>query len=546
MSNNQQQLISKAQQVKEIVRCGKDPVHFIRNWVYIQHPKQGTIKFTTHPYQDECIRAFQEHRLNIVLKARQLGLTTLSAAYALWLAIFHKDKAILVIATKLAVAINFIKKVRFAMQHLPSWLMLPKPDPTNQKIQFSNGSSITAIPTSQDAGRGEALSLLIVDECAWVEQFADIWTGLAPTFSVGGNAILMSTPNGVGGQYYRLWIDAEAGVNDFNPIRLPWQVHPEHDQAWYEKETKSMSVRKRSQEFDCDFITSGDTFLQPDDLEYLRARIVPPKERTGFDRNIWVWQDPFPGKRYVISADVSRGDARDFSAFHIIENESCEVVAEYMGKIPPEKLADVLGEWGKKYNNALLAPENNTFGYFVNTKLRDVIGYRKLYYDGHDDWQTYMPFDSSELPGFSTNAKTRVQILTKLEELIRNKSIKVYSQRFYDQLQGFVWNGNRPQASKDSYDDLIMSLAIGCWLVSGANGLSQSAIDMSYAILSASCVSRRTIDSMPGNINEAKPLVSPNLLGMNAHSMYRPRDLSGVPSSSPITRSVSDFRWLLR
>lgn len=538
---------TRAEQVQEILRCGKDPAYFIKKYAKIQHPKRGTIPFETYPFQDDCIVDFQQHRLNIVLKSRQLGLSTVCAAYAAWLAIFYKDKNVLVIATKLSTAMNFIKKVKVILQSLPPWLLLPKYEPTKQAVAFSNGSQIVAIPTSSDAGRSEALSLLIIDEAAFIRDFEEIWTGLAPTFSTGGNAIILSTPNGVGGQYYRLWSEAVAGQNDFNPIRLSWEVHPEHDHDWYVKETRSLPRRKIAQEYDCDFISSGDTFLQPSDIEDLRALIKDPIEKLGHDRNVWIWAAPVAGHTYVVSADVSRGDAADYSAFHIIDTGECEVVGEYMGKVPPEKLAEMLNEWGKRYNDALIVPENNTFGYFVNTKLRDVLSYKRLYYSGNKgDPFNYIPNDPNELPGFPTNSKTRVQILTKLEEMIRNKTLKSYSRRLYDQLQAFVWNGNKPMAGKDSHDDLIMSMAIGCWLVEGGEGISEQAKQMAYAMLEATRVHSKGMDQMPGNVNEAQPLVNPNIQGINANSVYRPRDPSQMGTRNQYQRDISDFRWLMR
>ena len=535
--------LSRQQQVAEILKCGRDPEYFIRTYVKIQHATRGTIPFTTYPFQDECLKKFIEHRLNIVLKSRQLGLSTLCAAYATWFAIFHRDKNILVIATKLPTAMNFIKKVRVILENLPPWLLLTKFEPTKQIITFNNGSQIGAIPTSEDAGRSEALSLLIIDEAAFIRDFDHIWTGLAPTFSTGGSAIILSSPHGVGGQYYKLWTQAEAGQNDFNPIRLPWDVHPEHDQAWFEKETRGFGRRKIAQEYECDFTTSGDTFLTPEVLDELRAQIQDPMEKVG---QVWIWSPPVFGHKYVISADVARGDAHDYSTFHVIDTDDNEVAAEFMGKIPPERFADMLSEWGKKYNEALIAPENNSFGYFVNTKLRDT-GYKKLFFKNNrgDPWN-YIPIDPAELPGFQTDQKTRVQILTKLEEMIRTKALKLYSRRTYDQLQSFVWNGNKPMAGKDSFDDLVMSLAIGCWLVEGNSGLSESAVAMAYAIMNATRVQRKDFNQMPGGINDAQPLVNPNIRGANAQSVYRPRDPSQVSSTSPMLRDASDFSWLMR
>ena len=248
-------ITNKQKQVKEIVRCGKDPVYFMKKYVKIQHPTRGLIPFETYPFQETCVGDFENNRFNVILKSRQLGLSTLSASYALWMGIFQRDKNILVIATKLNVAMNFIRKVKTMLRSLPKWLGLPEVIADNkQTIEFSHGSVIKAIPTSDDAGRSEALSLLIVDEAAFVKNFDTLWMGLYPTLSTGGRAIVLSTPNGVGGQYYKLYTDATQGENEFNPINLPWHVHPERGDEWFKKETRNMSKRQIAQELLCDFV----------------------------------------------------------------------------------------------------------------------------------------------------------------------------------------------------------------------------------------------------------------------------------------------------
>jgi len=533
--------INRQQQVSEILKCGKNPVYFMKEYTKIQHPVKGLIPFETYEFQDECVKSFQESRFNIVLKSRQLGLSTVTAAYALWMALFKKDKNILVIATKLPTAMNFITKVKTMLDSLPAWLLLTKFEPTKQSIRFSNGSTITAVPTSPDAGRSEALALLIVDEAAFIRDFDDIWTGLYPTISTGGSAVILSTPNGVGGQYYKLWTEAESGLNDFNPIRLPWYVHPDHDQEWFDKETRNLPRRKVAQEFLCDFITSGDTFLQPGELDRMREMIQNPITKSGPQNGVWIWRNPEVNKKYVISADVSRGDASDYSAFHVIDYETCEVCAEFMGKIPPDKLSDILFEYGKLYNDALLCPEQNSFGYFTCVKLRDA-GYPRLYYSGtRGDPFDYRPVNPDDLPGFSTQAKSRHQMLAKLEELIRNGVIKSYSQRLYDQMQAFVWNGSKAMASKDAHDDLIISIAIGMWLTAGESSGNDQASNMAYAMLKATSRGSRSVSDaigLPGNRNTMMPI----------HPQIRSMSPFGNQNHSESTNQTdnSDFSWLYK
>jgi hypothetical protein len=544
--------ISQKQQVAEIIKCGKDPAYFIRKYVKIQHPLKGLIPFEMYPYQDTCLEDFEKHRFNIVLKSRQLGLSTLGAAYALWLAIFYREKNILVIATKLSTAINFIKKVKVALAALPQWLKIPKEvGIAKSEVSFDNGSQIKAVPTAEDAGRSEALSLLIVDEAAFIRDFGEIWTGLFPTLSTGGRALIISTPNGVAGvgaQYYRMWTEGEAGQNDFNTVRLEWTIHPEHDKKWYDDQCRQLGDPKRiAQELLCDFLSSGDTYLQPEDLSWVRSQIRDPISREGPSHNVWIWHRPNPAHKYIISADVARGDGADYSTFHIYDFEGCEMVAEFMGKLPPDRFAELLETWGHTYNDALIAPEVNTYGYMTCVKLRDD-GYPKLFYKKNKgDPFNYIP-KQDELPGFDNQQKSRTQILSKLEEMIRNKQLWIHSRRLYEQLNTFVWNNGKAMASSDSHDDLVISSAIGAWLCGDGGKVSETELQMMYAMLNASKVESSGRGSKLEDIDRIKPLTSANMSAYNSANIGKPRDPTAVQrnSSRNVANELSDFNWLLR
>ena len=497
MSKNVKQ---KSQQVQEIIKCGKDPSYFFKNYLKIQHPVQGLIPFDTFDFQDTCVEEFLENRFNIVLKSRQLGLSTLVAAYSVWMAIFQREKNILIIATKLSVAQNFIVKVKTMIRSLPKWLLLPEIVANNkQLIQFSHGSQIKAIPTSEDAGRSEALSLLIVDEAAFVRNFDTIWTGIYPTISTGGRVIILSTPNGAGGQYYQLYTHAEAGLNEFNAIKIPWDAHPDRDDVWFKKTTANMSTRQIAQEYLCDFTTSGETFSDAVTIDWLRENVKKPIDRLGDDRNVWVWKYPLSEHDYVISADVSRGDAKDYSTFHVIDTTAGEIVAEYKGKIRPDNFAVLLNEFGLKYNKALMCPENNSYGFATILKLID-LRYPRLFYRRKSDTAyvgDYIPPSTPETAGFNTNGKTRGTILAKLEEVLRNKQLLSYSSRFYEELKVFTWQGSKAKAKRGFNDDLVMSLAIGTWLYDASSDYSKNAKTLNDAMLASMKVEAKTYDHTP-------------------------------------------------
>ena len=266
--------LTKKQILAEIVKSGKDPAYFINNYCRISHPIEGLIPFRTYPYQNDMLLNFNDHRFNIILKGRQLGLSTIVAAYVVWLLLFHRDKNVLVIATKFATATNLVKKVKSIMKNLPDWLRIADIKIDNRSsFELSNGSQIKAGSTSGDAGRSEALSLLVVDEAAHVDGLDELWTGLYPTLSTGGRCIALSTPNGVGNWFHKTYINAEEGENDFFASILPWDVHPERDETWFAKETRNMSRRQIAQELECNFNTSGETVIHPDDISVMKSLV---------------------------------------------------------------------------------------------------------------------------------------------------------------------------------------------------------------------------------------------------------------------------------
>tara|TARA_R110001592_G_scaffold260808_2_gene525580 strand:+ start:1632 stop:3215 length:1584 start_codon:yes stop_codon:yes gene_type:complete len=481
--------LSKKEIVTQIVKSGKDPVYFINNYCRISHPMKGLIPFRTYEYQDDLLQDFNDHRFTIILKARQLGISTIVAAYVVWLMLFHRDKNILVMATKFSTAANLVKKVKAVMRNLPPWIRIADISVDNRtSFELSNGSQIKATSTSGDAGRSEALSLLVIDEAAHVEGLSELWTGLYPTLSTGGRCIALSTPNGVGNWFHKTYVESVLEDNDFKPISLPWDAHPERDQEWFEKETKNMSRRQIAQELECNFNTSGETVIHPDDIGRIQKSVMDPKHRTGFDRNYWIWEEYQPECTYLLSADVARGDGADYSVFHVIKLETMEQVAEYQGKPSLDMYANILNQVGREYGDALLVVENVGIGISVLEKLQD-LQYPNIYYSikGTHEYveSTVAEASNGVVAGFTTSSKTRPLIVAKLEEFVRNKLINLYSGRLFNEFKTFIWSNGKPQAMRSYHDDLIMSLAIACWVRDTALTVNRRSIEYKQACLNS-------------------------------------------------------------
>ena len=532
-------------QINEIIKCGKDPVYFMNKYLKIQHPLRGLIPFNTFPFQDDCVSDFNDNRFNIILKSRQLGLSTLVAAYAVWQAVFYKEKNILIIATKLAVAQNFIRKVKTYIKSMPKWLLVPVITANNkQQVEFSNGSQIKAVPTSEDAGRSEALSLLIVDEAAFVRNFDELWMGLYPTLSTGGRAILLSTPNGVGGQYHEIYTKAIRKENEFNPIKLMWDVHPERDDEWFQKETKNMSQKQVSQELLCDFASSGDTFLSNEIIEKIRIMSKQPMEKSGPGNNVWYWEYPIEGVNYILSADIARGDSGDYSTFHVINVKDMSIASEFKGKIPPDQFASVVYDIARRFNNAMVCPENNAYGYTMLVKLGD-LGYKNIYFSSEKEKYRYLYGEGNNIgkAGFNTNKESREKILANFEECLRNGKIKSYSNRLYSELKTFIWNGKKITAMKGYNDDLIMSLAIGSWLAcSNSDSYNVMQMEQADALLKGMEFNNKKIN----NTMQNTPFYQNNHNYVNPFiPVYMPDRSFG--SKEEITRKnpLGDLSWLI-
>jgi len=524
--------LTKKEIIKEIRQCGKDPTYFVNNYARISHPLKGLIPFKTYNYQSDLLDEFNDHRFTVILKARQLGISTITAAYIAWMLLFHRDRNVLVMATKFGTASNLVKKVKHMIKHLPPWLLQLASVSVDNRSSFelSNGSQIKASSTSGDAGRSEALSLLVIDEAAHVENLDELWTGLYPTLSTGGRCIALSTPNGVGNWFHQSYIDAESDKNDFYPIKLMWDVHPERDQDWFANETKNMSYRQIAQELLCNFNASGETVIHSQDIERILAETAEPKYKTGFDRNYWIWEEYNSENTYLLSADVARGDGQDYSVFHVFKLETMEIVAEYQGKLPPDMFASVVDTAGKEYGNCMVVIENNSIGYSVLEKLKES-AYSNIY---HSIKSTHEYIDelaaerrSGAVAGFTMSMKTRPLVVAKFEEFIRNKLLKIYSKRLQSELSTFVWHNGRPEAMRSYNDDLIMACAIGCWVRDTA--IIENQRDAEY--------NKAFIDAMT---------VTNSQLNTNLPGMLKPKHIELDDKAKKYVEDIKDHAWLLK
>lgn len=265
--------------------------------------------------------------------------------------------------------------------------------------------------------------------------------------NTGGSAIVNSTPYGVGNFYHSTWVDAIAGGNPFNPIRLYWQMHPERDENWYKQMASALGPKRTAQEIDGDFLSSGNTVFDLADIKAIEDCLSDyPVIKKRFNGQYRQYLEPQSDKEYFIGADVSTGRASDYSAFTCMDKQG-EEQAVFKGRIPIDKYAKLLGDTGQLYNWATIAPESNDVGMAVTTKLQDE-GYPKLYYYQKmlkKKGKSRPEVDKS--PGWLTTQKNRSVIIENLEQDIREEYVIIKDPFFVQEAYTFIYDGlGRPVA----------------------------------------------------------------------------------------------------
>lgn len=459
---------TKSQAALELRRCRTDPVYFAKNYVKIRHPtNKMETPFTLYPFQERVMRDFQTHRFNVILKSRQMGLTELMSTYVLWFCLFQKEKSVLIISRNRVTATELIKRIKYSYKKLPFWMKISKMITNNVfSIEFDNDSRIMAEATTSDAGRSWAGSLLVVDEAAFIPGFEETWSSIYPVLSTGGAAIVNSTPNGIGDQFYNLFTDAPK--NGFNPIKLNWDLHPERNQEWFETTKSKMPPKAFAREYLCNFMVSGDTVLEGDDIEKAANGVIEPIIKTNTNHALWIWKHINHMHRYIISVDTARGDGADYSTFVVIDVDTGEIVAEYKDKVKVDRFAQILYDvGGELYRFPLLVVENNNHGLAVLMKLID-LKYPNLYWEEkgtHSYVEGFVDYDTDGVvPGFTTTMQTKMLVVAKFEEAVRLGQIKTYSSRMITEFRDFVYVLGKPKARENRNDDLVMALAIGIYV----------------------------------------------------------------------------------
>jgi len=263
-------------------RCTTDEEYFLKTYWYIAHPAHGRILFGLRKAQKYALKHWADNRYSLTLKARQIGWSTLVAAHQFWLAYFHPDQNIIDLSRTERESVLLLKKSKYGFKHLPDWMLARGPKSLmdhQQRMGFDNGSQILSMPSASDPARGEAASLIVVDEWAFLNNPEEAWASIEPVADVGGRIIGLSTANGSGNFFHQLWVGAETGTNKFDSMFFPWSATEDRAEGWYQEKIETMLPWQLAQEYPSNaeeaFIKSGNPVFDLDVLEKMRPLCRP-------------------------------------------------------------------------------------------------------------------------------------------------------------------------------------------------------------------------------------------------------------------------------
>ena len=480
--------------VQQYARCSQSYQYFRSKYVYIQHKQKGKIKYQPFDYQQKLSSALDSGKNSVVIKARQMGISTQVSIYCVWLILFNAHKQIAVIASKDKVAMNFISTVKFAMKNLPDFLKIRTLYDNLHQIRLINQSSIQALACTQDAGRSLACSFLVFDQIAFVAKSIayKVWSAAQQTLATGGSFCVLSTPNGQGGLFYDLCRKAQTKQIKAQFFSLPWYLHPQKTQRWRDQQDGIQGKVLAAQQLDCSFISSGTKIIRGQDIQKfknnnIRQQYHSIKVMRDFIPDPYQYQQllrldpqllgrifvlPKQNHQYIIGADVGRGDGSDCSTIQILDATTLQQCYQYKGFIGTTQFAKLICAVGTIYNCALAVVQNNNYGWAVLQQMVQM-QYPNIFYspkkqilvaDKQNPLNVQLLKCHQKVIGFSTTSASRPLILQGFRQKLQNQVIAPYSSRLYAQVDTWIWKNGRMDHMDGYNDDLILAYSIALWV----------------------------------------------------------------------------------
>lgn len=461
----------------EFLKCTASCSYFIHNYCYIYDATLSEwIPFILWPEQLSVVDDLVNHKLLVILKARQLGLTWLVLCYILWRMIFHPTFTALIFSRRETEAIYLLGKERMRgiYDRLPEWAKVRQilSDSTNM-WKLSNGSIAYAFPTS--AGDSYTAGFAFVDEADLVPDLDKLMNAVKPTIDGGGQMVLLSRADKTtpGSRFKKIYRGAKAKLTSWKALFLPWHVRPDRNQKWYDDQYADiLSATGGLDDLYQQYPATDEEALMPPTLDrrlhysLISKCYVKMDYKDGYEYGLdipglKIYVPPSPFGQYVAGADPAEGNpTSDDSCGGILDTSTGEECAVFAGKIEPSVFAGYMVALAKFYNEAPILPERNNHGHAVILAVRDIHNYTLVC--GPD-----------EVPGWTQSGKGKPLMYTKMADALIAKSCIIHDETTFAQLVSI--EGSTLKAPEGEHDDFatyfcLAICAMDLGVVSGSYG----------------------------------------------------------------------------
>jgi len=462
------QLNLTEEQVREYVKCSQDPTYFIENYVKIITLDKGFVQIDLYPFQKEVVNDINQNRRVIVKAGRQVGKTTIIVGYILWYILFNQDKTVAILANKAATSREILARIKIAYEALPMWIQQGIKVWNKGDIELENNCRVLANSTASSAIRGFSISLLYLDEFAFVPSniAEDFFTSVYPTISSGQTSkiLISSTPNGMN-HFYRMWTESIEGHNGFVHVEANWRQVPGRTQQWADEQRRVLGDQKFQQEMECEFMGSSGTLLSAAGLKSLA--FVKPVHLS--ESGIKIYQEPIANHNYMLIADTSRGKGLDYSAYLVIDTTVIpyRVVSTYKdNNISPLVYPSIIKRICEYYNQAYALIEINDNGQQVADSLFEDYDYENILSTVEIKGKIAITwgYGNKSYRGIRTTKSVKRLGCSIMKNLIESQKVIIQDFELIAELSTFIAKGTSFEAEEGSHDDLVMCLVLFSWM----------------------------------------------------------------------------------
>lgn len=471
--------------IKEYIRCSTDPLYFIENYIIITTTDGDEVPFKLYPYQKEMLNKIENNRLNVYLCCRQAGKSQFLCGYVIWNILFKRNFKVKWLANKLSTAMEMIERIKFSYIRLPLWLQKGVTEFNKSSMTLENGSKVSCASTTMNSGRGSSVSLLLLDEFAFVDrQIQEAFLASAfPTILSGKKTKLciISTPNGQE-KFYELFTSAQKGLNDFAWIFVDWTQVPGRDEKWKKMAIDVNGITNFRIEHECKFEDSTATLIKKELLDQAYVPINDEKvfyqiERLNPDNPLdtyKVFHKYNPNMTYYMQIDPSEGVGLDYTVINILGRENnkwIQCAIWHCNSMNNNQTIDWILKIAQDYHNPIIGVECNSIGKALVERLYYEKEYENILISKYNNKTHKYEFTCGDLiNGSMLGVKTTNYIKLAggdiLRNMFENKQFIIHDDETIKEFRVFIRTGSSYAAEQNHHDDIAMTYLLFAWIQS--------------------------------------------------------------------------------